>query len=286
MHVAARAFVFDSRQIAILPMIETEYELKGFFRALRANVFGVYGGPISTSELTSAHFEGIARHLHRANVKRIDLIGNPHAPAITFDGWTVQPNFTQVFSLDRFSSAADVSSAYTHLIRNHINRAERAGYSVTPASNAADVSAYEEIYRAALERRGESATGRQDPAFFGNLLTAGRGNAVLWLVRKENRAVGGVIVLYHNRVAIAWHASFLAEDFKFGVAKFLHHRIIVDAKERGLSMYDFNPSGGHEGTVRFKELFGAQRVDFAGARWENNLYRAYRQVRTLLPAAT
>jgi lipid II:glycine glycyltransferase (peptidoglycan interpeptide bridge formation enzyme) len=58
----------------------------------------------------------------------------------------------------------------------------------------------------------------------------------------------------------------------------LYAQIIRDAHNQGYRYFDFNPSGGHEGVVHFKESFGAVRKYFNVQYWSSNpLYTFYLQ---------
>ena len=74
---------------------------------------------------------------------------------------------------------------------------------------------------------------------------------------------------YHNKHCVEWHASFLSDYFKYGIRNFLVHNLILDANAKCYKYYDFNPSGGHEGTMRFKESFGPERLPVKRWRWGN-----------------
>lgn len=283
----ARLFQFAPGDWALLPAMETERELRGFFRTLNAGVLGVYGGCVASQPLTGEKFQRIAAYLQRIRVKRVVMFGNPYAPAATLaDHWALTPNYTHQLPLSGFQSETELLGAYTHMMRNHVNRASRIGYDVQIARSESDVADYAQVYEKSLERHGENATGRQPRELFFHLFRTAPGNAAFWIARRDGRAVGGVLVFYYRRRAIAWNAAFAAEEFPNGIAKFLHHQVIVNARDNGFQVYDFNPSGGHEGTVKFKEMFGAERRDFAGYLWVNGFYRAYKRVRTLLPTSS
>src|SRR5450631_2563802 len=79
-HIATRAFEFGKDDWIVLPMIESERELKGYFKRLNSNIFGVYGGLIATHPITAHRAQQIAKYLKHTRVKRIDIFGNPYAP--------------------------------------------------------------------------------------------------------------------------------------------------------------------------------------------------------------
>ena len=158
-------------------------------------------------------------------------------------------------------------------------RAKKSGYICRPTASLDDVKVYFAIYQQALNRYGETATGRQHEQMFINIFRDAGQKARLFLACRDDHVGGGVLAFYHRRHCVAWHAAFADDDLKNGVAKFLHHQVIVDAWKNGYAVYDFNPSGGHEGTVKFKQLFGAITKPFVGYQWQNGVYTLFRRVR-------
>ena len=53
----------------------------------------------------------------------------------------------------------------------------------------------------------------------------------------------------------------------------MYHNIILDAIEKGYKYFDFNPSGGHKGVVKFKETFGTNKLTIKRWEWENLFIR-------------
>lgn len=283
-NIATKAFGFGPKEWVVLPLMESEYELKGFFKSLISNVPGVYGGLISNVPISSKHLDSIGRHLQKARAKRIDIFGNPYAnfPQV-FPKWEKRENSTHWMRLDRFDDEAGLFKIYTHGARNHVNRAKKRGYRIRLAQSLEDVRAYYGLYKKALTRWGEQATGVQNFELFKSIFEAKSNNILWWMALLDEKVVGGSIRFCYNRSYIAWQSAFLEDEFHFGLPKYLHHYCILDAKQREMSVYDFNPSGGHEGTANFKDMFGAERCLFTGGRWNNNVYKVFKSVRAFFP---
>lgn len=266
----------------VLPATEYGAEGKGFFRAYFSNYLGVYGGPLAERPLAADEWAGVLDELASVRAKRVDLIGNPYAdvePAAP-TGWHKRQNFTQIVTLDSWTTEKELMGRYEHQVRNSVHRSERRGYELRLAASSDDITAYYEIYRQAMERYGNTATGRYPLNLFMNALAEGPEKAPFWLAARDGKVVGGVLSFLHKDRWIAWNAAFADEEFPHGLAKYLHHRLILEAKRRGCLTYDFNPSGGHEGTVRFKEMYGAEKKYFWElTRDENAAYRAFRRLK-------
>ena len=266
----------------VLPTTEYGAEGKGFFRAYFSNYLGVYGGPISDRALSPHEIADVLDHLESFRAKRVDLIGNPYLnvePDVS-DGWRRRMNFTQVVPLDTWTNEKELMGRYEHQVRNSVHRSERRGYGLRLASTRDDISAYYGIYRQAMDRYGNTATGRYPLNLFVNALAEGPEKAPFWLATKDGQIVGGILSFVHNKRWIAWNAAFSEEEFPHGLAKYFHHQLIMEAQRRGCVVYDFNPSGGHEGTVRFKEMYGAEKRYFWElTRSEGATYRAFRRLK-------
>jgi len=279
----ASALTFDlNGTTVVLPTTEYGMEGKGFFRAYSSSFLGVYGGPVASRLLSPAELTQILAGLSSARTKRVDLVGNPYAdiePA-DGDGWTKKKNFTQIVPLEGWADEKELMGRYVHLVRNSVHRAERRGYALKLADSPGEIARYYELYKAAMLRYADNATGRYPLELFLNALHEGPEKAPFWLAMIGDRVVGGVLSFVHNKRWIAWNAAFAGDEFPNGVAKYMHHRLILEAKRRGCLTYDFNPSGGHEGTVKFKEMYGAEKKFFwEVSRSESAAYRAFRRLK-------
>ncbi len=125
---------------------------------------------------------------------------------------------------------------------------------------------------------GEKKTSFYEFKLFKNIFDVNSENIRLWLVELENEIIGGTLVFYTKHHAVEWHASFKEKYLRYGVANFIKTEIIKDTCKKGLRYYDFNPSGGHEGVVKFKESLGAKRIDIDCWRWENPAMKILRKL--------
>ena len=53
----------------------------------------------------------------------------------------------------------------------------------------------------------------------------------------------------------------------------------MDAIKKSCKYFDFNPSGGHEGVVRFKETFGTEKLTIKRWKWENSFIKKIAHVK-------
>ncbi len=274
LRVATRAYVFSDGTVAILPLMRYRAGLGGLWHGYESMFPGVYGGVITEGELAPERVSQIYRSLWGPRTAWIRLIGNPYAP------WgipeTLRPTvlFTQALRLS--GEFREVWRGFSRGNRSNIRKAMRSGLQVDLAEHPNEYEQYYWIYQDALRRWGERATSRYPFDLFLALCRLGPQRVRLWLVRKSGVVIGGILVFYHQGHAVYWHGAFAEAFFPYRPSNLVHAEAIRDACERGFQWYDFNPSGGHTGVVRFKQSFHPQVLYFHAAHVEDApLYRLY-----------
>jgi len=197
-----------------------------------------------------------------AHIRELTWRVNPFGPQPVHlpPACRVREDSTQVLPLDQLNDDELLRKNYKCSVRNKIKKAEKQNFKVVRASTWFDWQQYYALYAAALLRWGEKATSRYSLDFFRTVCDIANEHIILWLVTHRDRIIGGSLNLYQRRHCVEWHAAFDSEFFKFGVRNFLVHELVCDAMRRGYLVYDFNPSGGHEGTQAFKVSFGTQEL--------------------------
>ncbi|HXF04758.1 MAG TPA: GNAT family N-acetyltransferase [Blastocatellia bacterium] len=275
---ATRAYIFDNGTVAVLPLIERQAGLKGFFRSYESVAPGVYGGLIADGDLSPAQVESVYRSLRDGRTAQVTVIGNPYAPWTLPEAFRTSLLFTQSLRLD--GEFKDVWQNFSRGNRSNIRKALRSNLAIDIAQREEDYWEYYNAYQETLRRWGPRATSRYPAELFLALRTCDPAQARLWLVRKSGVIIGGIVVFYHQRHAVYWHGAFIAAFFEYRPSNLVHAEAIRDACARGFQWYDFNPSGGHAGVVRFKQSFHPQvlyfhAVTIPGSRWYH-LYARWR----------
>ncbi|UCC38733.1 MAG: GNAT family N-acetyltransferase [Candidatus Aminicenantes bacterium] len=277
MKVVNKRFVFNDGTRAILPLIKIKL-IKGIFSSYISNVAGVYGGVIAERKIKDKELNRIFRYLVRKGAVSILLTGNPFHDYELPNEFKKKNDFTQILRLDRTEEELWIN--YNASVRNKINKAKRAGVAVKEASNFDEWRKYYHIYLEALKKWGNKATSHYPLSLFENMFKARNPNIKLWLVIFDGKIVGGNLNFYHNLHCVEWHASFISDYFKYGIRNFLVHYLVLDAKVKNYRYYDFNPSGGHEGTVRFKDAFNPEQIPISRWEWENPFVKVIMNAKT------
>lgn len=257
--VATRIVEFEDGKDVVLPLLRRT-RAGGLFRAFSTTAAGCYGGAISTGPLSAGHLRGLLSWARRTLPNlywRINPL-DPHAGVLE-ESATERDSSEQLVLTD-FADDEMLKAHYRHSARKQVNKGIRAGFEVRVAEAWVDWQAYYGLYEQRLGQWGKTASSRYPVDLFRSFHDA-RGQGVkLWLIFKDGVLAGGNLNFYHGRHAVEWHAAYDRDYFPLGVRDFLVHTIIEDARARGYEIYDFNPSGGHEGTRRFKQSFGTTSV--------------------------
>jgi hypothetical protein len=265
MKIATKKFVLDDKTRVILPLVSRTRV--GLLNSYFSNIAGVYGGIISERIITKKEISEIFTFLVSRKIMHISIVGNPLFDYTLPEPYRAKVDFTHILKLDE---KKEKLCSYSDGARNCINKAKKFGVVCRIANNnMSDWRKYYSIYQEALERWGNKSTNQYPFSLFENIFKKRDPNIKLWLVVFDGKVVGGSLSFYHNGHCVVWHASFLSNYFKYGISNFLYHNIILDAKEKGYKYYDFNPSGGHEGTVYFKESFGLEKLPIQRWEWES-----------------
>jgi hypothetical protein len=276
---ATRVLTLPNGEEAVLPLVEADHEGKGFFKSYLAGYHGVYGGFLSASPLPEGFTDDALLSLKDWSLKQALIFGNPYQQeneiAKLRPDLSVRKDFTQCIDLSGLRDETDLLQSYSKSVRKRVRQGEKEGYTVERASSPADVDEYARVYQDRIDRWGDKATSVYPRRLFDNIFRLGE-SAAIWLIKKDSRVVGGNISFYHKKTTIDWQHVCDGSLLKTGISHFFTHRLILDALKRGLKVYDFNPSGGHEGVVAFKESFGALKRPFVSRMLQNNpLYKSF-----------
>lgn len=281
LRIATRAYLFEDGTVAIVPLMRYRAGLRGLFRGYESMFPGVYGGIIAEGDLSPEQVRAIYASVRGPRTAWVRLFGNPYAPFGIPEAFRPTVLFTQALRLS--GEYKDLWRQFSRGNRSNIRKAMRSGLQVTLAESESDYAQYYAAYQDALRRWGERATSRYPFTLFQILRQYDARYVRLWLVRKSGVVIGGILVLYHNRHAVYWHGAFVGAFLEYRPSNLVHAEAIRDACERGYEWYDFNPSGGHAGVVRFKQSFHPQMLYFHAAEVGGNEFsRMYATVRARL----
>lgn len=249
LHVA-----FDDGASAVLAISRRD-TLRGLVPEFLLSPAGTFGGWVSADDLGDAHVDQLTRTL-LAMHGRIQWRLNPYAPLRAVAG--VEDDETHATPLERDFEA--VRKRWSRGTKSNVNRAAKAGVEVAVADDLESWRGYFAAYEASLERWGETATTGYEWRLF-ELLHARREQGVkLWVGRIGGEVAAGALCVYGPRHVAYWHGAAREEHFAARPVNLVMAEAMRDACARAYSWFDFNPSAGLEGVLRFKRGFGAEAL--------------------------
>jgi hypothetical protein len=218
---------------------------------------GAYGGWLTTEPLDMAHARMVVDWL-LAERRPLWWRPNPFDPLIdVVSSSLTKEDVTHAVPLDRWLEAQRAHKGHMEAVR----KARRSGVTIRHADRREDWEAYFAIYEHTLERWTEAPAIRYHAGLFEALRRhEGRG-VELWLAEFEGeRLVAGALNVYAHDHVSGWHMATRSDFFHLKPTDLLVHDMIADAHMRGFKWFDMNPSGGHEGVVRFKRHCGGMAI--------------------------
>jgi len=281
-HVAgyrSRAYLLrlDDRSEVLLPVhLRGGAARPGILRRGVSVLRNTYGGPIHPDRaLTSADWAAFGRALDHLPLGRLDCSGSPYDGEPPAGVEVRHAETTHWLELAELPQAP--RDAYRSSCQRALRKAERSGLAAARLEGHEGIDDYVRIYHQTLERWGEEARTHDSAEVLHDL--ARRDGVEFWGVRTpEGVLAAGAIYVVSDALFSYWHGAMASELASMRPANLLHDRLIVEARRRGCSHYDFNPtSPGLDGVVAFKETFGAARCEFRRWRHEHPWKRRLRR---------
>ena len=255
----ARYFSFKSGNTAMLPLNSSK-RWKGLMKQYTSGPMGTYGGIITNAPLSEQEITTLKNYLNRFYSLQIRM--NP-LNTIMQEAWVTKRDFTQIISLSK-----GWETIFKQWTKGHSSAAKkgiREGVQIRVADHK-DWKTYYNIYQKSRERWGASASNNYNWKLFALIRQIDKNKCKLWLAFINEKIISGCLCFYYNQHVVYWHGGSLDEYFHLKPVHVLQHHIIKEAIQEGFKWYDFNPSGGHEGVVRFKKGFGTEFL-------ASNIYR-------------
>lgn len=249
---APQSIRFSDGKRAVLPLS------RGLVGRLRVAEFhagpvGTYGGWVSRDELTTAHDQSLVEHL--LAIPDLSWRVNPLKPVEEHDAPAARLEDTHILELaPGFDS---LLRGWRKGHRSAATKAEREGVEVALAENSADWEAFAEIYLESVSRWGESATSSYRPELLKIIERRADERTRLWLARFDGMVIAGALCFRSRRHISYWLGGVSESFMPLRPVQLLIREVLREACESGAEIFDFNPSGGHEGVASFKRGFGA-----------------------------
>lgn len=226
-----------------------------------ASPAGTYGGWLYRKENRPSkdHLKVLGSYLAAQNIvlrqNPVDEIIKEH---YKFINWT-NDDFSQIVSL-KTDTFDEIIGSWRGSAQRNLKNALENNLVVKNTRNREDWEEYYSVYQESLKRWGGEASSSYSRDLFNIMLEQDIADISLWIVEYEGKLISGGLFLYGPTHVVYWHGAGLSDYFNKRPSELLHYAVMKDAWERGYKWYDFNPSGGHEGVVQFKNNFGPARI--------------------------
>jgi len=256
---APQFFSLDQRN-AVLPAVKrtisaSKLGMTWNLTKLQSTFAGCYGGIIAREGLPDVQelYQEIEDSADIINVVSSPIKDEFEAP------WDNSNDFTQLLDLSK--GLDKIEDGFSKGRRRGIDSAREEGVTIREAESKTDWETFFEAYQESLERW-DNPTNNYDWSLIEKIYELQQKypeHISLWLACVDGDIASGAIAFYWNEHADYWHGASFSEYFDYNPNDLLQYSIIEDAVDKGYRWYDFNPSGGHEGVIKFKEKFGPER---------------------------
>lgn len=266
--IATRLYEIEGNEV-LIPMMESKNGFSYISMPLG------YGG-VFLSDLASETLSKILK----------DIVGGRH---LFFD-LSLPPFFN--FSIQEDSAIKEVNSEwnYTHVLslekgfeylwenkfnqknRNVTRKAEKSSIEILKECSLDDFRKYYKLYAERSKNWGYKPP--QHPLkLYEHMYKFGLSNARLRLAIKDDNVIAGIIDFYHGKNVFHWGNASLEKYKGYNPVNLLIKDSIEDACDEGYKYFNFGASGNLEGVRKFKESFGAERVEIKRYRVLSRLGR-------------
>ena len=249
-HYEARLLTLKSGKKVLLPLFYRR-RLKRLVKAFFSGPAGTYGGILQMDNLSTQDIQDIEYYI--SSFSFLSIRANPLNPIFTEKIFTNQ-GFTQIVNLQTCTN--DLTQKWSDNHVRSLKKGVKNNIKVKEAKTMTEWKAYYDIYQDSRKRWGASASNNYDWKLFEVISQLDSNRCKLWLAFLGGEIISGCLCFYFNQHVVYWHGGTFKAYLKDRPAHILHFHIIKKAIENNFKWYDFNPSGGHEGVVKFKKGFG------------------------------
>jgi hypothetical protein len=275
---APKMIIFSDGKRALV-LLSYSKRMKGFVKNYISSPGGTFGGWISTDALEMGHSQLLVDYFNRLGSITWRL--NPYDPLVHKCNFSyTQKDETHVLDLKGGFDA--IHKLWTKGHKSAARKAHKAGVTIQKAVLQDEWRDYYAIYQDSLRRWGDKTSSRYSWKLFEIIAGRQSKNIELWLAKYEDKNIAGALCFYAKKHVVYWHGAAYSDYFKLRPVNLLMYEVIKHACEQGYSWFDFNPSGGHEGVMKFKQSFGAGGLPSSLIVRESTLLKVLKAMRKII----
>ncbi len=278
--IATKLFVFDDGVEVLLPLVKIVHKFG--FESLESLPLGGYSGFLWNKRPSEAQIKQILGHLLTKRVLALEIFPKPwdseNGQLLESSRLEKKPSFTHILKLDK---PEVLWKNLTHECRKNIQRAQKENLKLVEGQIDDLSSSYYPMYTELLGRWSVLRSRIIPLEFFQNLMRIKGEKVRLFYVEKEAQKIAGVIVVYGTRESVQWHTVSSYQYQNLRPNNFWEWELIKHAYEQGCEIHNFGSSVGEPGVQRFKESFGAEKLDYYYFVYESPLLKFYNKIKRL-----
>lgn len=260
--IATKLFILDDGTKILLPLMKIGKHQR-FFSQYLSVPFHNYGGLFSERTLKEDEINLIIKKLKGVWPIDITIVPHPFSNNKLSTIYEADQYSTQILNLtDGFKKFWQIYHDNDQIRKS--KKAEKAGIRITNDNSVRAFKDYYKMYLNSVRRWGLESP--QPFELYKNICKFAQNKIKLWLALKDNKIIAGIILGYFNKMVIYWGGAYYSEYGIYRPNNLLHVEVIKHACDNGYEFYDFLPSGGITGVEKFKQSFGAKKINFYSYR--------------------
>ena len=257
--IATRLYEIEGNEV-LVPMMEGKKYGLSYYHSMPLG----YGGIFSTFDIPSEALQKILKDI----VGGRRLFFNLSLPPFLSFSIQEDSNIRQVDSEWNYTHVLSLEKGFEYLWkkkfkqtnRTAIRKAEKSDIEVLNENSLQNFREYYELYVETSKRWGYKEP-PQPLRLYENMCKFGLPHVQLRLAVKEDNVIAGLVSLYYGKNVFYWISAYLKEYEIYRPANLLLKDSVEQACDDGYKYYNFGASGNLEGVRKFKESFGAERVE-------------------------
>ncbi|OQB98541.1 MAG: FemAB family protein [Spirochaetes bacterium ADurb.Bin110] len=278
--IATRFFIFDDGIQVLVPLIETRNKLG--FRSYESLSGGGYGGFIWNKMPSNWQLKKILSYFFDLRASSLTIFPDPFDWQshlfLEEEGFHAKEAFTHILNLDSDFGLV-WANRFDSKNRNQVRKALKSGVMIIPATNISEVKIYYDLYLESAHRWGAQEESIRPFRFFKNLFQIGGDKVRFYLAKYEEKYISGAIIFYGDMNCFYWSSVLLKEYGKYCSNNLLLSNIIQSACNDRYRFLNMGASIGLPGVQRFKESFGAEKLNYKYFVYESLGLKLYKKMR-------
>ena len=244
-----------------LPLIEVHSPLFG--RVLSSSGFGVGGGLLAADpKAAKPLFAALEELAQRRSCPAIELRGG--ILPVRRAGWTIKQDSHCGFVLPLAADDEAQLTAIPRKQRAEVRKGLANALEVTVGTSARDCAAHYTVYAESVRNLGTPVFPKR---LFSEVLGAFGDAADILTVWSGGTPVASVLSLYHNGAVMPYWGGGTMAARKLRANDRMYFELMLHARRRGYTEFDFGRSKTHSGAYDFKRNWGFEPEPLSYAQW-------------------